>query len=92
MLAWILSPLLRTAAVAAELAEVTDCESSHDGSWEQFKFPPQCRGSGESQGRTAMKVGEETQQSICCCPQPASSELNVHAIASPVGSLTHYYT
>lgn len=43
---------------ASELAEVRGCES--DESWEQFRFPPQCRGSGESGGRTRMKQGEET--------------------------------
>lgn len=35
----------------------SDCESGIDGSWEEFKFPLQCRVSGESGGRKDKDEG-----------------------------------
>lgn len=94
-----LSPLLQTAADASVLAEVRDCERSHDGSWDQFRFPPQCRGSGESGGRTTTKEEEETQTFTRGWPHVgvASWSLTLSLTASPklynvqamVGGPTH---
>lgn len=35
----------------------SDCESGIDGSWEEFKFPLQCRVFGESGGRKDKDEG-----------------------------------